>query len=82
MDDAASGPILTHAQVNPRYAFLFDPGPWAPDLDGEVADDFASFLQEWLGSDTAIVVAESPTYRNRVRNLFAQEPEPMPSTPG
>lgn len=43
---------------DPRYAFLFDPGPWAPQLDGEVKADLGGFLQNWLGSDAAIVVAD------------------------
>lgn len=43
---------------DPRYAFLFDPGPWAPELDGEITDDLGGFLHDWLGSDAAIVVAD------------------------
>ncbi|MFC7595922.1 ATP-binding protein [Terrabacter sp. GCM10028922] len=43
---------------DPRYAFLFDPGPWAPDLAGNVSADLGTFLQTWLGNDKAIVVAD------------------------
>jgi hypothetical protein len=43
---------------DPRYAFLFEPGPWAPDVTGEVAADLGAFLKSWLGADAAIVVAD------------------------
>lgn len=43
---------------DPRYSFLFDPGPWAPDLEGEAAADLGTFLQDWLGSSSSVVVAD------------------------
>lgn len=43
---------------DPRYAFLFEPGPYAPALDGEVSADLGSFLSDWLGSEEGTVVAD------------------------
>lgn len=43
---------------DPRYSFLFSPGPWAPDLEGEVGEDLGTFLRDWLGADAPIVVAD------------------------
>lgn len=43
---------------DPRYEFLFRPGVWAPDLDGEVEEDLNSFLEQWLGGHRPIAVAE------------------------
>jgi hypothetical protein len=43
---------------DPRYAFLFLPGPWAPDLTGEVDADLGAFLKDWLGADAGIVIAD------------------------
>ena len=39
---------------DPRYAFLFEPGPWAPDLTGMVNADLGTFLQDWLGLDSRL----------------------------
>lgn len=48
---------------DPRYAFLFRPGPWAPDLDGEVEQGLAQFLRGWLDGRSVVVadVANVPT---------------------
>lgn len=43
---------------DPRYDFLFDPGPWAPTVTGEVSADLGLFLQTWLGNQKAVVVAD------------------------
>jgi hypothetical protein len=50
--------LLAGRLRDPRYAFLFEPGPWAPDVTGEVAADLGAFLESWLGADAAIVVAD------------------------
>ncbi|TYP84660.1 ATP-binding protein [Blastococcus xanthinilyticus] len=43
---------------DPRYNFLFSPGPWAPNLDGEVTAGLGDFLAQWLGSSTPVAVAD------------------------
>lgn len=43
---------------DPRYAFLFEPGPWTPDINGEVESDLGAFLRSWLGGQQAIVLAD------------------------
>jgi uncharacterized protein DUF87 len=37
---------------DPRFRFLFSPGPWGPGLDGIVNKDLDSLLASWLGDGT------------------------------
>lgn len=43
---------------DPRYDFLFRPGPWAPDVDGRVEADLDTFLEEWLGGESSVAILD------------------------
>ncbi|MGC4049208.1 MAG: DUF87 domain-containing protein [Paludibaculum sp.] len=43
---------------DPRYDFLFRPGPWAPDELGATAKDLDSFLANWLGSEKPVTILD------------------------
>ncbi|MEN4462158.1 ATP-binding protein [Mycolicibacterium senegalense] len=51
---------------DPRYNFLFKPGPWDVDKDGEVESDLGDFLATWLGAPTPIVIADLSSVPNQV----------------
>jgi len=42
----------------PRYDFLFHPGKFTPELDGNVESDLDSLLKEWIGSDKPITILD------------------------
>jgi uncharacterized protein len=41
-----------------RFSFLFDPGPWAPDLDGTVKSDLDKLLESWLGATQPVTIVD------------------------
>jgi hypothetical protein len=41
---------------DPRMQFLFRPGQWAPDKDGETSADLDKLLAAWIGADKPISV--------------------------
>jgi len=41
-----------------RYDFLFRPGDWLPDTDGEPAKDLDVLLEQWLGSKKPITILD------------------------
>lgn len=41
---------------DPRFAFLFRPGDWLPDLQGKTAKDLDSLLENWIGSDPITIL--------------------------
>jgi len=41
-----------------RFSFLFNPGPWSPNLAGSVAADLDALLSQWLGADNPIAVLD------------------------
>jgi len=43
---------------DPRFAFLFKPGAWLPDLDGKTAKDLDALLQNWIGGPQAITILD------------------------
>jgi hypothetical protein len=43
---------------DPRFDFLFRPGPWEPNLDGLPAQDLDTLLQGWVGGDTSITILD------------------------
>lgn len=43
---------------DPRYGFLFSPGPWLPDLEGRCTRDLDELLVGWLGGDRPITVLD------------------------
>lgn len=45
--------VLYSRMKDPRYDFLFSPGDWNPDADGQVAKDLNDLLCIWLGDGSA-----------------------------
>jgi DNA helicase HerA-like ATPase len=43
---------------DPRYDFLFDPGKWAPDLDGNTKEDLSTLFEKWIGSEKPVTVLD------------------------
>lgn len=43
---------------DPRYDFLFRPGRWTPDANGEVEADLDAFLRDWLGGDASVSILD------------------------
>jgi len=43
---------------DPRFAFLFTPGDWLPDLDAKVAKDIDSLVQDWIGGPSPITILD------------------------
>jgi hypothetical protein len=41
-----------------RYDFLFRPGPWCPDSDGQPGQDLDSLLGAWIGGDEPITILD------------------------
>lgn len=42
----------------PRYDFLFHPGPFSPDLSGQVHADLDSLVKDWIGSEKPISILD------------------------
>lgn len=49
-----------------RFDFLFRPGPWDVDANGEVQNDLGGFLETWLGADAPIVIADLSSVPNQI----------------
>ncbi len=43
---------------DPRYDFLFRPGPWCPDVQGLPQQDLDSLLKEWLAGERPIAILD------------------------
>jgi hypothetical protein len=43
---------------DPRFAFLFKPGDWLPDIDGKSPKDLDALLQDWVGGPKAISILD------------------------
>lgn len=43
---------------DPRFSFLFNPGPWSPDLEGEVEHDLDTLLASWLGAAEPVTIVD------------------------
>jgi hypothetical protein len=43
---------------DPRFDFLFKPGPWTPDLDGRVDCDLDALLERWLGGQEPVAIVD------------------------
>jgi hypothetical protein len=43
---------------DPRFDFLFKPGPYLPDVDGIIAEDVDTLLSSWLGDDMPISILD------------------------
>jgi hypothetical protein len=51
--DALGGPLRDR-----RFGFLFDPGPWGPDLDGRVERDLDALLESWLSAEESVMIVD------------------------
>lgn len=51
---------------DPRYDFLFRPGPWDVSESGHVTKDLGEFLELWLGNQRPIVIADLSGVPNQV----------------
>jgi hypothetical protein len=43
---------------DPRFAFLFKPGSWLPDIDGNISKDIDALLQDWMGGPQPITILD------------------------
>jgi hypothetical protein len=43
---------------DPRYAFLFNPGPWKPALNGVPLQDLDQLLEHWLGGSRPVTILD------------------------
>lgn len=43
---------------DPRFAFLFKPGEWLPEVDGKTVKDLDSLLEEWVGGPKPITILD------------------------
>jgi uncharacterized protein len=43
---------------DPRYGFLFRPGPWTSAPDGATVKDLDALIEEWLGNDSPITILD------------------------
>lgn len=43
---------------DPRLAFLFSPGDWLPDINGNTVKDLDSLLEEWIGGPQPITILD------------------------
>jgi uncharacterized protein len=43
---------------DPRFAFLFKPGDWLPDLDGKTTKDLDALLEDWIGGPKPITILD------------------------
>ena len=43
---------------DPRLAFLFSPGDWQPDINGQVKKDLDSLLEMWIGGSKPIAILD------------------------
>ncbi len=41
-----------------RYNFLFDPGDYAPDVEGKVCKDISELLKSWIGTQKSITILD------------------------
>ena len=44
--------------LDKKYDFMLHPGDWEPDLDGNVAKDLDTLLEEWLGHDKRVTILD------------------------
>jgi DNA helicase HerA-like ATPase len=43
---------------DPRFDFLFRPGPWAPNVEGQTKEDLDSLLKKWIGGPQPIAILD------------------------
>lgn len=50
--------LLRSRLLDRRYDFLLHPGPWEPDLDGNIVLDLDSLLAGWIGSEKPVTILD------------------------
>lgn len=50
--------LLRSRLLDRRYDFILHPGPWEPNLDGDVNADLDKLLEGWLGHDRQITILD------------------------
>ena len=48
--------LLRSRLLDKRFAFLLEPGPWTPDLDGTIDKDLDELLEGWIGGQKPVTV--------------------------
>jgi len=43
---------------DPRFDFLFRPGPWTPSIEGQIEKDLDSLLEKWIGGPQPITILD------------------------
>ena len=54
-----------------RYQFLFEPGPYTPDLDGKISNDLSDLLLEWLGSEEPVTILDLSGVPSEIMNSIS-----------
>jgi hypothetical protein len=49
---------LSSKLKDPRFSFLFNPGPWRPDINSVTTHDLDQLLQEWVGGEQPISILD------------------------
>lgn len=49
---------LAYRLRDSRYDFLFRPGPWSPNLEGQPREDLDTLIEKWLGSEDPVVILD------------------------
>ncbi|WP_428563602.1 MAG: helicase HerA domain-containing protein [Solidesulfovibrio sp. DCME] len=50
--------LMRSRLLDRQYDFLLHPGPWEPDLDGNVAKDIPDLLATWLGHERCVTILD------------------------
>lgn len=50
--------LLRSRLLDRRYDFILHPGPWEPNIDGQVSQDLDTLLSGWLGHDRPITILD------------------------
>jgi hypothetical protein len=50
--------ILASKLRDPQLAFLFNPGEWRPELNGNVSKDLDALLADWIGGESPIAILD------------------------
>lgn len=43
---------------DPRFAFIYNPGEWLPNVEGKTAKDLDELLKEWIGNSNPITILD------------------------
>lgn len=50
--------LLRSRLLDHRFDFILHPGPWEPDLNGNVSQDLDSLLESWLGHEKPVTILD------------------------